>query len=204
MATGSDTPEHEVFLKNLNNISKGILPELVEFASKAVEKKLLAPDKLDEILKSPKTFETALKMTLILLQRIEQNNSEFYEILEILKSMPTLAPVVNMLQLQTDDVSSHINKYKQRSFQISSHNNADHPTKASTAHRALLNRSLHYYTNIHCNTNTQHGKFETNFISYFRTHKLLLLSTGVCSTDLSAILTSTNTECCLTTRVIIQ
>ena len=114
MATGNDTPEHEIFLKNLNNISKGILPEFVEFASKAVEKKLLAPDKLDEILKSPKTFEMALKLTLILLQRIEQTNSEFYEILEILKSMPTLAPVVNMLQIQTDDVSSHINKYEQR------------------------------------------------------------------------------------------
>ena len=104
MATGSDTPEHEIFRKNLNNISKGILPELVEFASKAVERSLLAPDKLDEILKSPKTIETVLKLTLILLQRIKQNNSEFYEILEILQSMPTLTPVVNMLQLQSDHV----------------------------------------------------------------------------------------------------
>ena len=108
MATGSDIPEYEIFQKNLHSISKGILPELVEFASKAVERSLLAPDKLDEILKSPKTIETALKLTLILLQRIEQNSSEFYEILEILKSMPTLAPVVNMLQSQNDLVSSHI------------------------------------------------------------------------------------------------
>ena len=108
MATGSDTPEHGIFQKNLYNISKGILPELVEFASKAVERSLLAPDKLDEILKSSKTIETALKLAVILLHRIEQNSSEFYEILEILQSMPTLAPVVNMLQIQSDHVSSHI------------------------------------------------------------------------------------------------
>ena len=103
------TPEHEVFRKNLYTISKAILPDLAVFTSKAVEKNLLATEKLDEIL-NPKTIETAVKLTGFLINRIEQNNSEFYEILEILQAMPTLVPIAKRLQLQIDQVSSHMNK----------------------------------------------------------------------------------------------
>ena len=105
MATGSDTPEYEIFQKNIHSICTGISQDLPEFATKAFAKSMIGLDKLQEISNSPKSTETALKLIVILLQRIQQNNSEFYEILEILQSMPTLKPVVNILQLQSDDVS---------------------------------------------------------------------------------------------------
>ena len=105
MATGSDTPEYEIFKRNIHGIGTGISQDLLEFATKAFAKNMIGLDKLQEISNSPKSIETALKLIVILLQRIQQNNSEFYEILEILKSMPTLQPVVNMLQLQPNNVS---------------------------------------------------------------------------------------------------
>ena len=67
---------------------------------------MIGADKLQEISNSPKSTETALGLILVLLQRIKQDNSTFNEILEILKSMPTLAPVVKLLQIQSDNVSS--------------------------------------------------------------------------------------------------
>ena len=101
----ADTPEYEIFRENIHSIGTGISQDLLEFATKAFAKKMIGLDKLQEISNSPKSTETALKLIVILLQRIQQNNSEFYEILEILKSMPTLQSVVNMLQLQPNNVS---------------------------------------------------------------------------------------------------
>ena len=106
MATGTDTPEYEIFQRHFDSICKGVSQDLPEFATKVFGKKMIGLSKLKEISNSSKSIETALGLILILLQRIEQNNSTFYEILKILQSMPTLAPVVNMLQLQSDNVSS--------------------------------------------------------------------------------------------------
>ena len=103
MATGTETPEYEIFQRHFHSICTGVSQDLLEFAGKVFEKNMIGLSKLQEISKST---ETAQGLIIILLQRIEQNNSRFYEILEILQSMPTLAPVVNMLQLHSDNVSS--------------------------------------------------------------------------------------------------
>ena len=103
MATGTNTPEYEIIQRNFHSICTGISQDLPEFAAKVFEKHMIGRNKLQEIFQNN---ETEQGLIIILLQRIEQNNSEFYEILEILQSMPTLAPVVNMLQLQNGNVSS--------------------------------------------------------------------------------------------------
>ena len=106
MATGTDTPEYEIFQRHFYNICKGVSQDLPDFAIKVFGEKMIGESKLQEVSNSPKTTETVMGLILILLQRIGQNNSEFYEILDILQSMPTLTPVVNMLQPQSDNVSS--------------------------------------------------------------------------------------------------
>ena len=104
MATGTDTPEYEIFQRHFHSICTGVSQE---FAAKVFEKHMIGRNILQEISKGT---ETAQGLMLILLQRIEQNNSTFYEILEILQSMPTLAPVVNMLQFHSENVSSETKK----------------------------------------------------------------------------------------------
>ena len=106
MATGTDTPEYEIFQRHFHSICKGVSQDLPDFAIKVFGEKMIGESKLQEVSNSPKTTETVMGLILILLQRIGQNNSEFYEILDILQSMPTLTPVVNMLQPQSDNVSS--------------------------------------------------------------------------------------------------
>ena len=106
MATGTNTPEYEIFHRNFHSICRGVSQDLLEFAAKVFERNMIGLVKLQEISNSPNTTGAAIGLIVILLQRIEQDNSTFYEILEILQSMPTLAPVVNMLQLQSGNVSS--------------------------------------------------------------------------------------------------
>ena len=89
MATGTDTPEYEIFQRHFLRICTSVSQDLQEFAAKVFEKHMIGRNKLQEISKGT---ETAMGLILILLQRIEQKNSTFYEILEILQSMPTLAP----------------------------------------------------------------------------------------------------------------
>ena len=104
MDNTSSTSEYEIFQKNIYGISMGISADLAEFATKALENKLISPDKLTETLDSPKTAEMATKLLLDFLPKIKQDKSKFYKIREILQSMPTCETVVRMLQLQSTQV----------------------------------------------------------------------------------------------------
>ena len=110
--------EYELFHKNLYDISVGISVDLAEFATKAMIKNLIGPDKLKETLDSPKTIETATKLLLDFLPKIKQDKSKFYKICDILQSMSTCETVVKMLQLQSTQVRNFHLSYVQRELHL--------------------------------------------------------------------------------------
>ena len=88
MDNSSTISECEIFRENIYDISTGISADIMEFATKAMAKNLIGPDKLKETLDSSKTAETATRLLVDILPKIERNKSEFYKIRDILQSMP--------------------------------------------------------------------------------------------------------------------
>lgn len=99
---GMNTREYGLFQSEFASLSSGIAPEVETVAAKALEKKLISANNLAEAKNTNKIeSERASRLASLFLGRIDGNSDDFYVILDIFKSVPTLGNLVGILQPQT-------------------------------------------------------------------------------------------------------
>ena len=91
MASGDHSPEYMIFRFNFDFIEAEIYPVLQEFATKSFQKNLISRDNLQ----SCNRLERLLR---ILLDAISVDSSKFHEIIGIMKSLPELEHLADVLQ----------------------------------------------------------------------------------------------------------
>ena len=95
---GTTTPEYQLFQTHYSALSSGIADAVETVAEKALEKKLISPQNVAKALNKTSTkFERSSELTLQLHSRVGQRTKDFYVIVEILKSIPTLDHLAELL-----------------------------------------------------------------------------------------------------------
>ena len=93
-----NSPEYQLFQSHYSALSSGIAPAVEVVAEKALEKRLIIPENLAKVKLTAKTeFERASYLVFILHGRIGVRAKDFYVILDILKSIPSLNHLVELL-----------------------------------------------------------------------------------------------------------
>lgn len=91
--------EYELFQSNYAALSSGMAQAVVAIANKALEKRLIGPETLAKAMNTEKTAEErASGLAYVLLSRVQVRSSDFYVILDILKDIPTLSHLVQLLE----------------------------------------------------------------------------------------------------------
>lgn len=105
MSRGSHTKEYRLFLCNISRLSEGTSHAVEEFATKAHEKQLIATARVEEATcLYISSYIRASNLLQTLLTRIQLDSNIFYTVCDILKSIPALEPMADVLS--TDDSPS--------------------------------------------------------------------------------------------------
>ena len=98
MASGTLTTEYKLFLSNIDTLATATQQAVAQFATKALGKALITPDNAEDA-KNPhiNAYTRASNLLQVLLTRVELNSLEFYTVCEILRSIPALNPMADLL-----------------------------------------------------------------------------------------------------------
>ena len=96
---GSQSSNAALLRSNISNLSKGIAQAVGEFANQVFAANLITQANCHDAQNSSKdACQRSSALLHILLNRVEVNPSEFYLILDILKSMPCMKSVVTIME----------------------------------------------------------------------------------------------------------
>ena len=97
---GQNTAEYQRFKSNFETLCKGISQDVEGVAVKAFQNNLLGTSNVADAKndRAKNAHDRASDLAILLLTRIEVRRGDFYVILDILKSIPTLGHLVRLLQ----------------------------------------------------------------------------------------------------------
>ena len=99
MASGDHSPEYMIFRLNFDIIAAEISPVLQEFATKSFQKNLISRDNLRQSCNERlELTDRSARLLQILLDAISVDSSKFHEIIGIMKSLPELEHLADILQ----------------------------------------------------------------------------------------------------------